>query len=441
MLPNILLTAATIGKIIGTAGVATGGYKTVKAGLTERSAKKKHNENISRFEIHNKKTTSTMDSLGKLELEILDSFSVFSNTIEKIHNKPEFKPYNKDGISLPQYNPEEIKKVYVGAGALLGGLSGAALGSAAGFAATSATTSAVMAFGVASTGTAISSLSGVALTNATLAAIGGGTLASGGGGMALGKTVLATTGLGAGILIGGVVFGILGTKLSEKADKASAQVIRAEKEIDKICIYLKDLDSIANKYITSLTIVNAIYWKHLNGLTTIVDLLGKKDWNSFTPEEKQLTENTVLLVGLLYKMCSTPLVKKGALENSINQINSVEINQRLNESEKLLHDRGFVVSQKALIKDTCELKLFDVHTTDIPGQFRATAKIKFNPIYVGDKCALFKENKLTDRTITVSQIGIGHNSWNKKDPDRITTIFVEGNFKSYELENSIFYKV
>lgn len=54
------------------------------------------------------------------------------------------------------------------------------------------TTSAVMAFGAASTGTAISSLSGAAATNATLAWLGGGSLAAGGGGMAAGTAVLGT---------------------------------------------------------------------------------------------------------------------------------------------------------------------------------------------------------------------------------------------------------
>lgn len=49
-------------------------------------------------------------------------------------------------------------------------------------------------FGVASTGTAISTLSGVAATNAALAWLGGGTLATGGGGMAEGEVFLALAG-------------------------------------------------------------------------------------------------------------------------------------------------------------------------------------------------------------------------------------------------------
>lgn len=50
---------------------------------------------------------------------------------------------------------------------------------------------AVSTFGVASTGTAISTLSGAAATNATLAAIGGGSIAAGGGGVAVGTAILS----------------------------------------------------------------------------------------------------------------------------------------------------------------------------------------------------------------------------------------------------------
>lgn len=48
--------------------------------------------------------------------------------------------------------------------------------------------------GLASTGTAINTLTGAALSNASLAALGGGALSAGGGGIALGTTVVTTTG-------------------------------------------------------------------------------------------------------------------------------------------------------------------------------------------------------------------------------------------------------
>ena len=112
-----------------------------------------------------------MDRLGKLELEILQSFQKFSDIFERIQNKPEFRAFKHGDVTIPTYSPEDLKKVSVGAGVLLGGLSGAALGTAGGFAAAGATTAAVMALGTASTGTAIASLSGAAATNATLAAL------------------------------------------------------------------------------------------------------------------------------------------------------------------------------------------------------------------------------------------------------------------------------
>ena len=106
-------------------------------------------------------------------MEILSSFEKFSDMIEKIQNRPDFKECQIGDVSLPQYNAEELKQVSIGAGVLLGGLGGAAVGTAGGFAAAGATTAAVMALGTASTGTAIASLTGVAATNATLAALGG----------------------------------------------------------------------------------------------------------------------------------------------------------------------------------------------------------------------------------------------------------------------------
>ena len=155
-------------------------------------------------------------------LKILNDFKDFSDAIEKIQNRPEFKEYKIGGVALPKYNKEELNKVSVGAGVLLGGIGGAAVGTAGGFAAAGATTSAVMALGTASTGTAIASLSGAAATNATLAALGGGAVAAGGGGIALGTSILGAATLGVGLLVGGVIFSATGSKLSDKADEADA---------------------------------------------------------------------------------------------------------------------------------------------------------------------------------------------------------------------------
>ena len=70
-------------------------------------------------------------------------------------------------------------------------------------------TSTVAALGTASTGTTISTLSGAAATNATLAWFGGGSLATGGLGIAGGIFVLSATGIGIGLIAGGIAYKIL----------------------------------------------------------------------------------------------------------------------------------------------------------------------------------------------------------------------------------------
>ncbi|MEG2765838.1 MAG: hypothetical protein RR910_08835 [Acidaminococcaceae bacterium] len=338
-LPLILGIGAAIA---GAVGIGTGIHGAVKmkdANDTMASVKRCHEQNIERFEKENKITSADMDKLGKLELEILHSFSTFSDVFEQIKNRPNFENYSKNGITLPKYDGEKLKEVSVGAGVLLGGLGGAGLGAAGGFAAAGATTAAVMALGTASTGTAIATLSGVALTNATLAALGGGSLAVGGGGMALGTTILGAATLGVGLLVGGVIFNFTGEKLSDKADEAWSQMRQAEAKINTICEYLTDLRNTSNKYCATLSEANAIYREHLKGLANMVTILGHTDWNTFTDKEKKLTENTVLLVGLLYNMCKVELVLKGKDEKDMNTINTEAVDKSITDVNAILKDK------------------------------------------------------------------------------------------------------
>lgn len=338
LIPVVLKGAAVVAGVTGVGAAAHGVKKMKDASDTMESAKSRHEKNMARYEKENEATTKDMDKLGKLELEILHSFSEFSDVFEQIKNRPTFEPYSKNGITIPKYDGEKIKEVSVGAGVLLGGLGGAGLGAAGGFAAAGATTAAVMALGTASTGTAIASLSGVAATNATLAVLGGGTLAMGGGGMAAGTAALGAATLGVGLLVGGIIFSFTGAKLSDKADEAWEQMKKAEKKIDTICNYLVDLRSISNKYYETLSRVNDVYQRQLNSLKNIVTKLGHTDWNTFTKEEKRLTENTVLLVGLLYNMCKVEIVLKGKNEKDVNTINKEAVEESIDNATAILAD-------------------------------------------------------------------------------------------------------
>lgn len=337
-LPFILGAAAAVAAIGGVGSGVHGATKMKEANDTMKLADSRHKKNIERFENISNTTNKVMDELGALELEILHSFDEFSNTIEKIQNRPQFKEYTKDGVRLPQYDKEDLKKVSVGAGVLLGGLGGAAAGTAGGFAAAGATTAAVMALGTASTGTAIASLSGVAATNATLAALGGGAIAAGGGGIALGTTILGATTLGVGLLVGGMIFNATGSKLSNKADEAWKQMEKAEETIDKTCVYLNDLKSTAIKYTDAITKVRDKYREVFGYISYTINNLHKTDWNSFSEEEKITTQNTVLLVGLLYKMCQVSLVNKAASENEMNSVNHCGVDEFVMHANSVMAD-------------------------------------------------------------------------------------------------------
>lgn len=342
-LPAILGAAAAIAGATGLGSAIHGGVKMKQANDTMKKAQSEHQENIARFEEQNKNTTEAMDRLGKQELEILKSFEKFSSIFERIQNKPEFKAYRKGEVEIPPYSPEDLKAVYVGAGVLLGGLGGAALGTAGGFAAAGATTAAVMAFGTASTGTAIASLSGAAATNATLAALGGGALAVGGGGIALGTTILGATTLGMGILVGGIIFNLTGSKLSDKADEAMEQMEKAKKEIDAICAYLADLYQTEDKFEKALSAVDHVYQRHLEQLGNLVILNGKTDWKTYTDAEKTLTENTALLVGILFKMCKVQLVLASGDAASLNKVNHDEVDKSIHDANEFLNSTGLSV--------------------------------------------------------------------------------------------------
>ena len=331
----LLLGASALAGAAGVGGIAKGGSQVLKANSTMKELQVQHQQNLARLEKRNKECVRDRDKLGRKELEILKSFQEFSTVFEKIKNRPEFAKIQKQGICLPQYDGEELKKASVGANTLLGGLGGAAAGTAGGFAASGAATAVVMALGTASTGVPIASLSGAAATNATLAALGGGSLAAGGGGMALGTTVLGAATLGVGLLIGGVIFGIAGGKISSDAKKAQKEIEKETQQTEEICNYLLDLQGTANRYGRKLDEVGSMYHEHMEKLKWMVVMQGRADWDWYTEPEKQLVNNTALLVKLLYDMCKVELVQKSEEEDAMNTINTTGLKEQYQKVEQV----------------------------------------------------------------------------------------------------------
>jgi hypothetical protein len=339
MLPIIIGIAAAIA---GTSGVAlgvTGAVDMANANSRINSAKKRDEANRSRLKRTETSTLRTMDALGTAEINALESLDEFSKFFEKIHNKPKIEKIIGANVKLDKFTPNELKNAAVGAAVLAGGVTGAALGTFGGFAAAGITTSAVMALGTASTGTAISTLSGAAATNATLAALGGGSLAAGGGGIALGSTILGASTLGVGLLIGGVIFGLSGSSVSDKADKAYSQMLENERKINLICRYLNELQTVASSYHdTFRKVVNDYNYYLLKMKSIIVKYAEKANWDRFTVTERKMIENTVLLAGIIYNMCKVKLVKKGSAHNEVNREEITRVQNAAKEAAQNISD-------------------------------------------------------------------------------------------------------
>ncbi len=175
-----------------------------------------------------------------------------------------------------------------------------------------------------------------------MAALGGGALTAGGGGMALGSTILGVSTLGIGLLVGGMIFNVTGSKLSDQADEAYRQMKKAEENINKIVEYLNNLQKTASSYIDTLRKVKYEYYENFNMVSYTVNSIGKTDWNSFTYKEKKQTENAVLLVGLLYKMCEVNLVLKAESEEAVNSVNETEIREMQDEAAMIM-EKGILI--------------------------------------------------------------------------------------------------
>ena len=64
--------------------------------------------------------------------------------------------------------------------------------------------------------------------------------------------------------------------------------------------------------------------KNFELLDSMVNVLDRRDYNTFSEKEKLVVENTVRLVGLLYEMCKVQLVLKSEGEQ-LNRINYDDI--------------------------------------------------------------------------------------------------------------------
>ncbi len=262
---------------------------------------KRYRKTAKKLEINSKK-------LYEVRLEVIESIKIVEEYINNLANTPkEFeKIINEINIEFSNFNYklEEIKKAEkevqlssagTGVGVTLTGfgLAVATLGptAAMGYATT---------FGIASTGTAISSLYGAAGTNAALAYIGGGALSVGGGGIAAGTTFLSLAGPIGWSLAGGMLLISAGTayfsnsKNKEIAEEAIRERMKIEEIIRKFLKMYEEIESLIE-----------ITKNQIQGIREINRTLKKNNYNDFSLEEKYcvgiLVNSTLTLAQLINK--------------------------------------------------------------------------------------------------------------------------------------------
>ncbi|MBR1641726.1 MAG: zinc ribbon domain-containing protein [Butyrivibrio sp.] len=216
-----------------------------------------------------------VDSIDNVELlvnSIANHPKSFDTDFEEINvNRRQFT----DACEFAKKEVDAARTAAAGAGA------GLAAGASVAFMAPTAAMWIASTFGVASTGTAISTLSGAAATNAALAWLGGGTLAAGGGGVVGGQALLALAGpvgwtiAGATLLTSILLFTKNRAKLNKEKNEEIEAVKRNTEAIKEMDGRIYEILSQTNDVRTSL---NANYHDCLT--------MFNGDYTTFNDEDK-----------------------------------------------------------------------------------------------------------------------------------------------------------
>lgn len=265
--------------VVGGTATAVGVGADVWANQMNKKALAMREEAISTFQDSNTETETILGKLGNLQIEIVGTFGTFVETMEKIQQRPEGLKNKLARVSLPEYKPEELKRLSNGLQMALAGAGGAVVGMGVGAAA----------FGI---------------------------------------NALA---LGPGVLAGGVVLCTKGVSLSKKAIKNKREAIQLKKDVEKIVAYHSQLRESADMLYQAMEEVRPQYMPHLSALKSLVSR--KTDYRTYTKDEQLLVQNTIMLVTLMHEMCKVKLVQKAPRENGMETVNEKEV-RKVVESTK-----------------------------------------------------------------------------------------------------------
>ena len=233
---------------------------------------------------------------------------IVEERINKLANKPKEFETKLEEIDVEIQNFEDkqiaisqsIKEAELASGSTAATASLSALGVTVATLGPTAAMGVATTFGVASTGTAISSLTGAAANSAALAWLGGGSVAAGGGGVAAGNAFLALAGpVGWGIagvmLTASVGAGVVANRKNEEVAK---EAIEEQKKVELLARQLKEK-------VIEVTELIELTGKQTEGIYLANLSLTGMDYSLFTDDEKYqagaLVNSTLSLTAMVNK--------------------------------------------------------------------------------------------------------------------------------------------
>ena len=319
---SIAKGAKNVAKGAGKIGRVVTGYEAYDSRKKAKEAKELADRMVANIEEENKRrreeSNRVLSDFGKTKLELLKTcLSPFLVYLKVIGNNFKDKEYEFGGkINLDKLDIETLESIEMNA-STAGKIAATSTGVAIAVCGVVpyATTSAVMAFGAASTGTAISSLSGAAATNATLAWLGGGSLAAGGGGMAAGTAVLGTiTATTTGVFALAAAGIVASAYYSKKYTEATAYLEEVKKARAKAKLGWTAMEAINQRAIELESVMKRLGERINDKLLYLEPLI----YDFQTDDEYYLNtfRETSLLVKSLSEIAQVPLIdKKGMLSN------------------------------------------------------------------------------------------------------------------------------
>lgn len=331
---SLTKVAKNVAKGAGKIGRVVTGYEAYDSRKKAKEAKELADRMVANIEEENRRrreeSNRVLSDFGKTKLELLKTcLSPFLGYLKVMGNNYKDKEYEFGGkINLDQLDIDTLESIEMNAstaGKIAVASTGVATIALCGVPA--ATTSAVMAFGAASTGTAISSLSGAAATNATLAWLGGGSLAAGGGGMAAGSAVLgAITATTTGVFALAAAGIVASAYYSKKYTEATAYLEEVKKARAKAKLGWAAMEAINQRAIELESVMKRLCERINDKFLYLEPLI----YDFQIEDEYYLNtfRETSLLVKSLSEIAQVPLIDKNGMlsnESSVTLANTQKI--------------------------------------------------------------------------------------------------------------------